>query len=356
MLKFIWERTKDYNPNYFLNELFEASKAIGGFEARIDNFKFSNILVPMFRIKEVVSSMQIEGTQTTISDVLEDNISTIKNTNDKALIEYRNHAKAIITGAEFLQTNPFSERLIKELHAIMLDGLKSNSKVIVGNYKTRDNHIVNSQGKVVFEPPSYNETSRYMKELISYMNNPIDSINPLVKAAIIHSQFESIHPFEDGNGRVGRLLISLYLYKAKVINFPFFYISEAISQDKMVYYSKLTDSRVNSYDGWIKFFLTKCTVQAEKLCRYIDSINELYDKTKHESNNAINSVRVDELMNCIFENPIVNSSFVAEKLSITQAQANRYLSKLEGAGILQGDDKKRNRQYSFQELLELARK
>lgn len=356
MLKLIAERVTDYNSNFFLNDLFVASKAIGGFESRVDTFKFSNILVPMFRIKEVISSMQIEGTQTTISDVLEDNISTTKNTTDKSLIEYRNHAEAIMKGVEELRTNPFSERLIKELHAIMLNGLNSNSKVVIGNYKTCDNHIVNSQGKVIFNPPSYTETSRYMKELVAFMNNSLDSINPLVKAAIIHSQFESIHPFEDGNGRVGRLLISLYLFKARVINFPFFYISEAICQDKIVYYAKLTDSRISSYDGWIKFFLNKCTVQAEKLCKYIDSINDLFDRTKHLANNAINSIRVDELMNCIFENPIVNTRFVAEKLSITQTQANRYLLRLEKAGILQGDDRKRNRMYTFQELLELARK
>ena len=93
-----------------------------------------------------------------------------------------------------------------------------------------------------------------MDELIDYMNDVNDGINPLVKAAIIHSQFESIHPFEDGNGRVGRLLISLHLYKARVINFPFFYMSEAISQDKRIYYNMLTASRENSYDEWIRFF------------------------------------------------------------------------------------------------------
>lgn len=109
-------------------------------------------------------------------------------------------------------------------------------------------------GSVVFIPPSYTETKKYMDELIDYMNDVNDGINPLVKAAIIHSQFESIHPFEDGNGRVGRLLISLHLYKARVINFPFFYMSEAISQDKRIYYNMLTASRENSYDEWIRFF------------------------------------------------------------------------------------------------------
>lgn len=102
----------------------------------------------------------------------------------------------------------------------------------LGKYKLRDNQIKSSTGTVVYNPPAASETKKYMDELISFMNNSEDGVNPLIKAAMIHSQFESIHPFSDGNGRIGRVLISLYLYKAKVINFPFFYISEAINMDK----------------------------------------------------------------------------------------------------------------------------
>ena len=99
-----------------------------------------------------------------------------------------------------------------------------------------------------------------MDELIEFMNDFEDGIHPLIKAAIIHSQFESIHPYSDGNGRVGRLLVSLYLYKAKVINFPFFYISEAISVDKGIYYNMLTNSREDNYNEWVKYFLKKISL------------------------------------------------------------------------------------------------
>ena len=237
-LKFIKERLDEYNANSFINELFSASKYLGILEAKISGYQFNSILVPLLHKKEAVSSMYIEGTQTTISDVFEDEISQSVSTN-KVSIEVNNHTTAIIYATDYLKNENFSHRFIQELHRIMLDGIVPKRKEnTLGRYKTENNKIVNSYGTTVFIPPDYTETKKYMDELIDFMNNNNDEINPLIKAAIIHSQFESIHPFDDGNGRVGRLLISLYLYKAKVINVPFFYISEAISQDKSVYYSK----------------------------------------------------------------------------------------------------------------------
>lgn len=357
MLPFIKERLNDFNANYFLNELFEASKLLGVLEAKISGYKFGRILIPMFQNKEAISSMLIEGTQTTITDVFEDKIRKNKNVNDLAMVEYRNHSNALIYGIEYLRGNIFTDTLFKELHKIMMSGLvfQTDSKCI-GNYKKKNNYIVNSAGTVVFTPPDYTETDKYMRELLSFMNDDIDGINPLVKAAIIHSQFESIHPFEDGNGRLGRLLVSLFLYKVKAINFPFFYISEAISQDKAVYYNKLTLSRCNSYDEWIKFFLQKCIVQAKNHIEYIDSLNNLYEKTKHIVKETINTPKFDKIIECIFTQPILTSAYLAEQLSVTKGQAKRYIDKLEEKQIIFGDDRKRGRKYFFVELLDLARR
>ena len=149
--------------------------------------------------------------------------------------------------------------------------------------------------------------------------------------------------------------MSLYLYKSKVINFPFFYISEAISQDKGVYYKRLTDSRSNSYDDWIRFFLQKCIVQVKKLSGYIDDLNKLYEKTKAEVKEAINSPKFDQIIECIFTQPILSVAYLAEQLSVTNGQAKRYLDKLEDKQILLGDDRKRGRKYYFVQLVDLAR-
>ena len=355
MLATLAEKGDKFNANSFINELFETSKLLGALEARVVEYKFNSILVPMFQNKEAISSMMIEGTQTTITDVFEDQINASKNSDNKVMKEYRNHTHALFYGVEHLRTNGFTDDFMKEIHRIMMtDILPQKKQSCIGKYKAQNNLIVNSMGKVVYTPPSHTETPKYMRELLSYMNNTSDSVNPLIKAAIIHSQFESIHPFEDGNGRVGRLLVSLYLYKSKVISFPFFYISEALCQDKPVYYNMLTESRKNSFDSWIKYFLQKCAVQANSLINYIDDINRLYERTVFRTRNILNTPKIDQIVECVFTQPVLTASYMAEQIGVTPVQANRYLNKLEEMQILRGDDRKRGRRYKFSELLDLA--
>lgn len=352
MLKKLSERVHDYDSNHFINDLADASRSLGILEAKINSYQFNSIILPVLHKKEAISSMYIEGTQTTISDVFENEVSP-KNREDKIMLEISNHTNALSYGADYLRYEGFTHRFIQKLHKIMLTGISEGKETELGKYKTADNRIVNSAGKVVFIPPSYTATKKYMDELISYMNDVTDGIHPLVKAAIIHSQFESIHPFSDGNGRVGRLLVSLYLYKSHTINFPFFYISEAISQDKTVYYSMLTNSRTNSYDEWIKYFLKKIQIQTAKHIAYIDELNKLFLQTKATIRSKINSTKYDALIECLFTQPVLTASYIEDKLSVSHGQAVRYLKVLEQEHILLGDDKKRNRKYYFSGLLDL---
>lgn len=352
MLKFIKERLQDYNANYFLNEIVNASKNLGILEAKINAYKFNSILIPMLHTREALSSMYIEGTQATISDVFENTVMP-KESDAAMMREVNNHTKALIFGSEHLIVEGFTHAFICKLHQILLDGLLvSNSNL--GKYKTVDNRIVNSAGTTVFVPPSHSETKKYMTELIDFMNNSSDGIHPLIKAGIIHSQFESVHPFLDGNGRVGRLLVSLYLFKAKVINFPFFYISEAISQDKSVYYNMLTKSRQDTYDEWLKYFLKKICVQTANHIGYIDSLNDLYEETKKSVQKCINSPKYDAIIECLFTQPILTANYLEEKLSISHGQAVRYLNTLCEQGVLLGDDRKRGRKFYFGALMDLA--
>lgn len=357
-LKFIKDRIKDYNSNLFINELFVSSKSLGILEEKINSYKFDSILIPLLNKKEAISSMHIEGTQTTMSDVIEDAvIEERERKNEKIFVEAKNHTKALHYGTDFLKQNNFTHSFIKELHKIMLtDIVAENKKHTLGKYKEKDNLIVNSVGTVVFNPPPAEETKKYMDELIDFMNDSKMDMNPLIKTAIIHSQFESIHPFDDGNGRVGRLLITLCLCKFKAIQTPFFYISEAISQNKLVYYNKLTDARINDYTSWIKFFLSMCTAQAEKHIRYIESLNKIYDNVSTEIKKIINTQKYEEIISCIFTQPIITSAYLAEKINISASQSRKYLATLENSGILSGDDRSRNRRYYFLELLELVNK
>lgn len=357
-LKFLKERINDYDSNLFINELFIASKSLGILEEKINSYKFDNILLPLLHKKEAISSMNIEGTQTTISDVLEDEITEDKEKkNEKVFLEASNHTKALHYGAMYLNNNNFNHTLIKDLHKIVLTGIVGeNKEITLGKYKAKDNCIVNSAGTVVFNPPHFTETKKYMDELIDFMNDNTTNINPLIKTAIIHSQFESIHPFDDGNGRVGRLLISLCLYKFNVIKMPFFYISEAISQNKNFYYNKLTSSRRSNYTEWIEFFLKMCTTQADKHIKYIDSLNDIYKRTSQKMKKIINSQKYEEIIACIFTHPIISSDYLSQNINVSLSQARKYLVTLEREQILFGDDRSRKRKYCFFELMELLNK
>ena len=355
MLAFIRERVHDYDVAYFVNELAYASKNLGILEAKIDSYQFNSILIPMLQKKEAVSSMYIEGTQTTITDVLKSEINPQLD-DDKLRIEVNNHVRALSYGADHLRTGKFTHSFMKKLHEYMMTGILSPGlEKTLGKYKQKDNQIKSSTGAIVYNPPSASETKKYMDELISFMNNETDGLNPLIKSAMIHSQFESIHPFSDGNGRIGRVLVSLYLYKAKVINFPFFYISEAINMDKAVYYRMLTDSRTNSLDEWIKYFLHKVSVQTTKHIGYIDALNSLYTKTKVLVKECINSPKYDEIIECLFTQPVLNARILEDQLAVSHGQAVRYLNTLEDKHVLIGDDRKRGKTFFFAELIDLAR-
>ena len=355
MLEYIANRVTDFDVGYFVNELANASKNLGILEAKIDSYQFNSILIPMLQKKEAVSSMYIEGTQTTITDVLKSEVNPQPG-DEKIQAEVRNHIRTLIFGAEHLRTGKFTHSFMRQIHEYMMTGIIAPGlEKTLGKYKLRDNQIKSSTGTVVYNPPAASETKKYMDELISFMNNSEDGVNPLIKAAMIHSQFESIHPFSDGNGRIGRVLISLYLYKAKVINFPFFYISEAINMDKAVYYRMLTDSRTNSLDEWIKYFLHKVSLQTTKHIGYIDALNALYTKTKNTVKECINSPKFDEIIECLFTHPVLNANMLEDELAVSHGQAVRYLNVLEEKRVLLGDDRKRGKTFYFAELIDLAR-
>lgn len=356
MLEFIKDRVNDFDVKYFVNELAGASKNLGILEAKIDSYQFNSILIPMLQRKEAISSMYIEGTQTTIPDVLKSEIRPLTS-DDKIQIEVKNHIQTLIFGAEHLRTGRFTHSFMKELHANMMTGiLAPGLEKTLGKYKIKDNQIKSSTGAVVYTPPKASETKKYMDELITFMNDTEDGLNPLIKTAMIHSQFESIHPFSDGNGRIGRVLISLYLYKARVINFPFFYISEAINMDKAVYYRMLTDSRTNTLDEWIKYFLHKVSVQTTKHIGYIDALNALFTKTKNTVKDCINSPKFDEIIECLFTHPVLDANILEDQLAVSHGQAVRYLHVLEDNRILLSDDRKRGKRYFFSELIDLAQR
>lgn len=355
MIPFLKERIKDYDANQFINELVEASKLLGVLDAKIAGCKFNSVLMPMLHQKEAIASMYIEGTQTTYSEMLKEEVNE-KPSKAKEYIEYTNHLTALSKGADYLRIENFSNGFIRSFRAMMFRGLVPPQKErILDRYKEEQNRIVNSNGVTIFVPPSPQETGKYMNDLLDYMNNGIDGENPLIKAAVAHAQFETIHPFDDGNGRVGRALISLYMYKAGLIRYPYFYLSEAISEDKLMYYSSLTSSREGNFTIWITYFLRKVVAQAKKHIQYIDSMDELYERTKINVKEIVNSPKYEAIIESLFKQPIIKSSILADRLNVSVGQAKRYLDMLESRRILFSLEGKKNKRYAFAELLDLMR-
>lgn len=354
LLKLISERANDYDVSFFVNELVEASKYFGIYEAKLETCQMDEIVLPILHLKEAVSSMDIEGTEVTTSMVFEEEVSVTGTPHKEVVLDALRYANALVYAIDHLKNNGFSHKFICKIHEIMLSDNQSKNPTI-GKYKTVDNQIVNSAKTVVFTPPSHKDTRRYMNELIDYMNCTTDNINPLIKAAIIHSQFESIHPFQDGNGRVGRILISLYLYKAKIIRMPYFYISEALNSEKVIYYSMLTSSRGESFNEWIKFFLKKCIFQTQSHITYIDNVNTLYSATREKTKKFINTTKYEMIVACLFKQPILTSQYLSNELNISLVQAKRYLTVLSEHDILVPNDRIRNTSYAFIDFLNLLK-
>ena len=195
-----------------------------------------------------------------------------------------------------------------------------------------------------------------MDNLIEYINKPSDNLRPLVRTAIIHAQFETIHPFMDGNGRVGRMLIPMYLFFQKQIDLPCFFVSEVLERDKIKYYNLLNNIRKNNeWNEWIRFFLSTVTSQCTKYIRMISDINALYEKHLTIATEKARSSHMVDVMNILYQHPIISGKAMAKLTGIPPTSVNRYLGMLVEEKILYTDNKKKNRTFYYCDLLDILR-
>lgn len=351
-LKKINEQCKLISLNDFAQELFDAIKYLSIYETKLKDSRLENyIYLPRLQQIEALSSMKIEGTQSTINDVLEN--EAFPNNKNQDVLEVFDYMNALAKFTKILKFEDFSDELIKHLHKSLLANSSKRIKGSrLGEYKEKENYIGRG-GTKIYVPPKPEETQEYMNDLIDFMNDDTPVFHYLINSAIIHSQFESIHPFDDGNGRIGRLLITLYLSKKKVIYAPLFYISEAFEKDKIKYYKNLSETRNGNYNEWIIYFLSKTIEQTKKHIDFIDKINKLYDETFNIINKNIQSSKNKDLTNALFRHPQLTIKGLAEILNVSSTQANRYLTILENEKILIKNEKIRNVSYFFYELIDM---
>ncbi len=342
-----------------LHKLVEATKNISVLESLSSRIPNVDLFVSMYVRKEALLSSQIEGTQCTLDDILSPFIDTNANQDVSDVVNY---VKATEYAIERLNVLPLCSRLIKETHAVLLQGVRGNEKS-PGEFRYSQNWI-GGQGSTIMNaryiPPNPEDMIEAMSDLERFINNDDITINPLICAALIHYQFETTHPFLDGNGRIGRLLITLYLMEKKVLTTPALYISYYLKMNRVEYYDRMTQVRnTGDYEQWVSFFLGALSESAKDAIADIDKLSAIHDanvaKISEISTRQRNTAMT--LFTYLESNPIIDIGKTAAALDLSYNTVAKAVSVLEEKGILLQTAKVgKARLYSYTEYLDVLRK
>ncbi len=319
-----------------INLLSEANKLIGRLDGIALNLPDKDIFISKYVEKEAVVSSQIEGTQASLSDVLQ--LKKIDNEKRKETEEIVNYIHALNYGVDLLEKLPISIRYIKEIHKELLKGVRGENKN-PGEIRRSQNWIGPNGctlSSAIFVPPSVDKMSESLYDLESYMNSE-PTMDSLLRIALIHYQFETIHPFLDGNGRLGRLLIPLWLKENNYLKYPLIYLSLYFKQNRTEYYGLLMDVRFKGrYEEWLKFFLRGIIEIASSSIESIDKITKLISNNKMKINSITskNKEILFNAMNYIYRHPYFDSSDLIEELKISKPTASSIIKKLLELGII----------------------
>ncbi|OHE81596.1 MAG: cell filamentation protein Fic [Lysobacterales bacterium GWF1_69_6] len=340
-----------------INELLErASLRLGELNSFSRFVPDTDMFIRMHIYKEAVVSSRIEGTRTNIKEALVVE-SEIDPENRDDWREVNNYVAAMNAALDELSRLPLSNRLIRETHRILLSSGRGEQKT-PGEFRVSQNWIGGaSLADAVFIPPAHTELPELLGDLEAFLHNSGVKLPHLIRIAIAHYQFETIHPFLDGNGRIGRLLITLYLVSSGVLEKPLLYLSDFFEHNKGLYYDNLTRVRErNDLGQWIKFFLTGIIQTAERSVGNLKRITDL--KATIEKDRILlmgkRSRQGLELLHGLFKNPVVSVKAVQERTGLSPKAANDLVAAFTDKGILvETTGFQRNRMFVFAEYLKL---
>lgn len=342
------------------NETLKLQEQASAGLARLDGLSYflpnTDLFISMYVKKEALLSSQIEGTQASLEDLFEhESGMAIDNIND--VKEVVNYVKALDYGIERLKTLPMSVRLIKEMHEILLKDARGQHKT-PGEFKRTQNWIGAANSNLqnaAFIPPSPEDTLEAMSDLEKYLHKPAP-YSELINCALIHYQFETIHPFLDGNGRVGRLMITLYLYWKGVIEKPLLYASYYFKKHRQEYYDRLTMVREKGdYEQWVNFFLKAMIEASESAASNTKKILELQSNDKTLLwENKISSPLAVMLLDKLFYTPVISISDVEKQFSISYPTAANLVHHFVEMGILkETTGQKRAKRFVYAEYMKI---
>ncbi len=334
-----------------------ATKALATLDALATHIPNMNLFVSMYVRKEALLSSQIEGTQATLEDVLDPLIEKNANQNVADVVNY---IKATEFALERMNSLPLCNRLLKETHAVLMQGVRGQEKN-PGEFRISQNWI-GAQGSSIknarYIPPNPQDMAEAMSDLEKYMNEE-DCLDVLIKAALIHYQFETIHPFLDGNGRIGRLLITLYLLDKQVLHSPALYISYYLKMNRIEYYDRMSEVRAkDNYEQWVKFFLLAIKESAEDAVETIKKLNDLHSTNVSIIEDMGRQAKTARLIfNYLEQNPIIDIGKTASELGISFNTASSYINRLvENRILVQTNNSERRRVFAYEDYLSILRK
>jgi len=336
----------------FFADLAQAKALFAQLNAAVRYIPNVELFISMYVYKEALITSQIEGTQCTIEDIFDPSVQA--NTN-RDLRDVLNYHEAVQFALDRMQELPLSNRLLREAHAYLLQDARGEEQQ-PGEFRRSQNWVGPAGATLAdarYVPPNVEDMQQALSDLERYINENKD-YDALIQAALIHYQFETIHPFLDGNGRMGRLLILLYLIHAEVLSAPIFYPSYALKKNQSEYYDRLMFVREQgNYEQWVRFFVNAMADSAQNA---LDSIEQL--QTLHEKNQAklpVSSRRQDSLATLfafIEEQPIIEIGKTAEVLGFSYNTIAKAVETLVDLGILkQTNSGSRNRIFAYTDYL-----
>lgn len=350
----------DYNR--LVPYLLQATDALARYDQMLKNLHNSEILLAPLRNQEAVISSRMEGTISTLDEILQYEADFA---NDEMSSEVRSdivetvlYQRALKNAQNAIKDGyPLSKSLLKTLHQQLLSFGRGANKA-PGQFKHEQNYLADRNKRtVLFVPIRPERLEEGLDNLFDYIQNNNTPI--LAKTAITHLEFEALHPFQDGNGRIGRMLITLMLWQAKAISEPYFYISGYLEEYKDEYLALMRQvSQNDDWNAWCVFFLQAIANQAQQNLSVAQNIGQLYEEMKVRFSELLSSKSVITVLDFVFTYPVFRGSQLAEKTDIAPATANRFLRILHQADILMIKEEKSGRKsplYSFEKMMELVR-
>ncbi len=337
--------------------LGEARGCLAELEAATQLIPSTDLFITMYVRKEALISSQIEGTQCTLDDVLDPSVTEHANAD---VVDVVNYVHALQYAIQRLTELPLCNRLLRDVHSELMRGVRGQEKN-PGEFRRSQNWIgaANCGLKDArYIPPNVEDMEHSLRDLERYMNED-ESYDPLIRTSLIHYQFETIHPFLDGNGRIGRMLIILYIMQQKLLSKPVLYVSYYLKKNQLEYYDRMAEIRKNgNYEQWVKFFLRAIAEAAKDSVRMAYQLSSLHNQhVTMVSEDKRSSRDLTILLEYIEQHPIMDIQHVSSALTMTFNKVSRLITKMIDMGILSATtNKRRNRVFCYHKYLDVLRK